>query len=130
MTGNNVLLDTNIISAWLKGDNGIADKIDRKNGVFIPTIVVGEMHYGAQYSTNVKKNIKNIQKVVTHYEVLYVDTDTTSVYGKIKAELRKKGRPIPENDIWIAAIAMQHGLILITRDNHFSEVEGLSVEKW
>lgn len=130
MTGNSVLLDTNIISAWLKGDNGIADKIDRKKDVFIPTIVVGEMHYGAQYSTDVKKNIKNIEKVVTHYEVLYVDTDTASVYGKIKAGLRKKGRPIPENDIWIASIAMQHGLTLITRDSHFNEVGGLSIEKW
>jgi|SRR5690606_4017694 len=130
MTGSNVLLDTNIISAWLKGDSSIADNIDLNNGVFIPAIVVGEMYYGAQYSTNVKKNIKNIQKVITHYEVLYVDTDTALIYGKIKAELRRKGRPIPENDIWIAAISIQYNLILITRDGHFNEVEGLLIEKW
>jgi len=130
MTGNSVLLDTNIISAWLKGDKAIADFIDSRKRIFIPVIVIGEMHYGAQYSTDVKKNSNNIQKVTNHYEILYVDHYTALVYGEIKAELRKKGRPIPENDIWISAIAKQHNLTLITRDAHFSEVVGLPIEKW
>ncbi len=51
-------------------------------------------------------------------------------YGEIKDRLRKKGRPIPENDIWIAAIAFQHDLILISRDEHFREVEDLKLEEW
>lgn len=130
MTGNSVLLDTNIISAWLKGDKTIADFIDSQKRIFIPVIVIGEMHYGAQYSTDVKKNSDNIQKVTNHYEILYVDHHTALVYGEIKAALRKKGRPIPENDIWIAAIAKLHNLTLITRDAHFNEVAGLPIEKW
>jgi len=130
MIGNNVLLDTNIISAWLKGEKSIADLIDDQEHIFIPVIVIGEMHYGAQYSTNVEKNRINIQKVINHYEVLYVDQDTALVYGVIKAELRKKGCPIPENDIWIAAIAKQHDLTLITRDAHFKNVTGLQIENW
>lgn len=130
MTGSSVLLDTNIISAWLKGERSIADHIDSREKVYIPIIVVGEMHYGAQYSTDIKKNSKNIQKVTDRYEVLYVDNETALSYGVVKAELRKKGRPIPENDIWIAAIAKQHKLTLVTRDAHFGEVQGLGIEKW
>lgn len=130
MTGSNVLLDTNIISAWLKGEAAIADKIDESAQVYIPVIAVGELYYGAQYSTHIKKNISNINKVITRYNVLYINEDTASVYGVIKAGLRKKGKPVPENDIWIAAIARQHELILITRDKHFKEIEQLDIASW
>jgi tRNA(fMet)-specific endonuclease VapC len=58
-------------------------------------------------------------------------SDTTSMlYGEIKTELKKKGKPIPENDIWIAALAKEHDLVLVTRDKHFEEIEDLKVEKW
>lgn len=130
MTGNNVLLDTNIVSAWLKGDADIADKIDNSVFVAIPVIVIGELNYGAQYSTNVERNLDNINKVTNNYDVLNVTTETTSQYGIIKAQLRKKGKPIPENDIWIAAIAQQHNLVLVTRDKHFSEIDGLDIVPW
>jgi len=130
MTGNNILLDTNIVSAWLKGETVIADKMDASRKVYIPVIVIGEMHYGAQYSMDVQKNIDNIKKVASRYEILLVNNDTAVLYGLIKALLRKKGSPIPENDIWIAATAKQHSLTLITRDKHFNEIEGLAVEKW
>jgi tRNA(fMet)-specific endonuclease VapC len=61
---------------------------------------------------------------------LHIDENTAKFYGSIKAALRKKGKPIPENDIWIAAIAQQYDLILITRDNHFSEIDNLNTELW
>ena len=59
-----------------------------------------------------------------------MDELTTLAYGTIKAALRKKGKPIPENDIWIAAIASQHNLTIVTRDKHFKEVDGLKIKKW
>jgi len=62
--------------------------------------------------------------------VLTCDMDTAKKYGIIKSVLRMKGRPIPENDIWIAAITLQHNLILATRDPHFDEIENLNVEFW
>jgi tRNA(fMet)-specific endonuclease VapC len=130
MIGNNVLLDTNIISAWLKGESAIADKIDNSAETYIPVIVVGELYYGAQYSTNVQKNTSNILKVTARYSVLHIDENTASFYGTIKAGLRKKGKPIPENDIWIAAIAQQNELVLITRDKHFAEIDNLNTELW
>ena len=130
MTGNNILLDTNIISAWLKGESGIADKLDETEGVYIPAIVAGELHYGAQYSTHVERNIQSINRVIARYEVLQVGVATAAVYGTLKAALKKKGKPIPENDIWIAAIATQYSLPLITRDKHFNEIDGLTVITW
>lgn len=81
-------------------------------------------------SQHIEKNIQNIEKLIARYPVLKVDEKTAKEYGIIKAELRKKGKPIPENDIWIAALAKQHNLILITRDNHFDEIGSISKEKW
>ena len=62
--------------------------------------------------------------------VLACDAETAQHYGQIKNRLRAKGRPLPENDIWIAALALQHGLILVSRDAHFNEIAGLSVVAW
>lgn len=62
--------------------------------------------------------------------MLDCDTSTASQYGRIKNQLREKGRPIPESDIWVSALAQQHGLILISRDGHFEEIEDLRVESW
>jgi tRNA(fMet)-specific endonuclease VapC len=130
MTGNKFLLDTNIIVAWFNGELSIADKIDKAKEVHIPIIVVGELYYGAANSIQIEKNIKNIQNLTNRYHVLQVDIETTKYYGDIKAALRKKGKPIPENDIWIAAIAQQHKLTLVTRDKHFKEIEVISLKTW
>lgn len=130
MTGNKILLDTNIISALLKGDSSIADHIDQAEDTYIPSIVIGELYYGAEYSTQVERNISNIIKLKNRYPVLSVDAGTARVFGIIKAHLRKKGTPIPENDIWIASICQQHQLTLITRDGHFNEIADLDVVKW
>jgi tRNA(fMet)-specific endonuclease VapC len=88
MTGSKFLLDTNIIIAWLKGEAGIADKIDKAKEIYLPIIVIGELYYGALYSTHVQKNIKNIKTITNHYNVLSIDEATTVLYGTIKAALR------------------------------------------
>ena len=130
MIGNKFLLDTNIIVAWLKGDTTIAGKIDKAKEIHIPVIVLGELYYGALYSTQVEKNIQQIKNIIVIYNILMIDEETTIAYGNIKAALRKKGKPIPENDIWIAALAMRYELILITRDKHFKEIESIKVKSW
>jgi tRNA(fMet)-specific endonuclease VapC len=83
MIGNNFLLDTNIITAWLKGEASVADKIDKAKGIHIPVIVLGELYYGALYSTQVEKNIKAIKSITSHYNVLQIDEETTIAYGTI-----------------------------------------------
>ena len=69
------------------------------------------MYYGARFSTKIEYNLKNISKVTSNCTTLLVDELTCIFYSSIKVSLRKKGKPIPENDIWIAAIALQHNLI-------------------
>lgn len=130
MIGNSFLLDTNIIIALLKGEAIIAEKIDKAQVVLIPVIVIGELYYGALYSSNIKKNIKDIQSLASRYNVLYVDEASARSYGNIKASLRKRGTPIPENDIWIAALAQCHELTIISRDKHFKEIESINIENW
>lgn len=130
MIGSKFLLDTNIIIAWLRGETSIADKIDKAKEIHIPIVVVGELYYGALYSTKVEKNILEIKSITSNYNVLKIDEETTITYGNIKAALRKKGKPIPENDIWIAAIAKRYGLVVVTRDMHFKEIERLNVKTW
>ena len=93
------MLDTNIISGWLKGEAAIADKIDKAEVVYIPIIVIGELYYGASFSTQVAKNVSNIKALTDRYPLLSLDEQTTIEYGNIKSTLRKKGKPIPENDI-------------------------------
>ena len=130
MIGNKFLLDTNIITAWLKGETSVADKIDKAKEIHIPIIVLGELYYGALYSTQVAKNIREIKSITNNYNVLKVDEETTIAYGNIKAALRKKGKPIPENDIWIAAIAKRYELVVVTRDKHFKEIESIDIKSW
>jgi tRNA(fMet)-specific endonuclease VapC len=130
MTGNSVLLDTNIISGLIKGDLSIADKLDQSENACIPVIAIGELYYGAEYSAHITKNLNNVRKIIEQYTILFIDNSTAAVYGAIKGELRRRGTPIPENDIWIAAIAKQHQLNLVTRDKHFSHVENLAILNW
>lgn len=130
MSGGKFLLDTNIITAWMKGEKEIADNIEKSSNVYIPIIVLGELYYGAAYSTKVQKNTTVIRKLSNRYKILLIDEEATIEYGKIKAALRAQGSPIPENDIWIAATALRHSLTLVTRDKHFNEVRKLKLKSW
>ena len=77
-----------------------------------------------------EENRKKIDALALSSSIVECAVDTARLYGKIKSLLRSKGSPIPENDIWIAALAQQHKLILVTRDNHFNNIEALLVENW
>jgi tRNA(fMet)-specific endonuclease VapC len=130
MTGSSYLLDTNIITAWLKKDAAVAVNINSAEEVFVPIIAIGEMYYGAQFSTKIIQNIHNISTVLSNYQALYIDEEVCKTFGAIKSSLRRKGKPIPENDIWIAAIAARHELIVATRDQHFGFIDEVTVENW
>jgi tRNA(fMet)-specific endonuclease VapC len=98
--------------------------------IFIPSIVIGELFYGVEQSSKRNENRARIDLLVKIFDVLECDTDTARLYGKIKSELKGNGTPIPENDIWIAAQARQHDLVLVTRDKHFDGITGLTLERW
>ena len=129
MTGDRFLLDTNIVTAYFNQDPGVLQRLQGIS-LYVPSIVLGELFYGAIKSQNSQKNIKRVRDFAALSTILACDAATAEVYGLIKQRLEIKGRPIPENDIWIAAIARQHGLTLITRDEHFQHVENLPTEKW
>jgi tRNA(fMet)-specific endonuclease VapC len=124
------LLDTSIIIALFADDTTAKENLVQADEVFVPSIAIGELCYGARKSARPDENLARIDEFVTNSVVLGCDTETARGYGEIKNTLRIKGHPIPENDIWIAAIALQHDLTLVGRDIHFSEIENLKVATW
>jgi len=124
------LLDTNIVIALFNNDSVVLQKLSAASQTFIPSIVLGELYYGANKSAHSKSNIAHLDNFALKSAVLACDTDTARHYGRIKDHLRAKGTPIPENDIWIAALAKQYHLTLITRDQHFRGIKDIKVEQW
>ena len=123
------LLDTNIAIAFLTADETL-QRPDTSSELYISTIAIGELFYGALNSTKVDENIQRLVELFRDAVSVPCDDGTARMYGEIKLSLRKKGRPIPDNDIWIAASAMQHSLNLVTRDEHFHNVDRLNVVRW
>lgn len=124
------LLDTNIIIALFASDVAVQQHLVDAEEVFVPCIVLGELYYGARKSTRVEANVARLNEFSASTVVLACDSITAQHYGDIKNHLRAKGRPLPENDIWIAAIAKQYTLSLVSRDEHFSHVDDLLVNVW
>jgi len=122
------LLDTNIIIALFANEIKTVNRLKEIENVFTPSIVLGELYFGASKSKNAKENIERIKIFAGNTSILSCDSDTALNYGKIKNQLKIKGKPIPENDIWIAAIAKQYDLVIITRDEHFKLVDEITLE--
>lgn len=124
------LLDTNAVIALLADDTALIAKIDAAEAVFTSITVLGELYFGAAKSGRVEKNLAVVDHFAQTCPILLCSGSTARTYGLIKAALKSKGRPLPENDIWIAAVARENSLILVTRDGHFQEIDGLSLEGW
>jgi tRNA(fMet)-specific endonuclease VapC len=126
-----VLLDTNIVIAIFAEELPVLERIAAAEEVFVPAVALGELYYGARKSERAETNIARIDEFAAAAAILGCDALTAQQYGRIKNDLRAKGRPIPENDIWIGAVGMQHDLTVATRDHdHFSQIPGLTVEVW
>ena len=123
-------LDTNIVVARFADDENVIAKSREANAIFVPSLVLGELYFGAQKSGRVEANMRRVDDLAASEAILDCDAQTARFYAIIKNELRPKGKPIPENDMWIAAVALRHDLTLITRDAHFGNVEGLRTERW
>jgi tRNA(fMet)-specific endonuclease VapC len=124
------LLDSNIVIAALSSDADVLKRIDDADECFVSAIVLGEMLYGALNSANTPTNLDRLEAFIAGAGFLSCDDRTARLYGEIKTSLREKGKPIPDNDIWIAASAQQHSLTLVTRDVHFDEVDELHRVYW
>ena len=125
-----VLLDTNIVVAHFRNEASVSFKLDQQEVRYLPLIVLAELYYGAYKSHFPEKTLAGIRGFLNHVTILLPKEPTADYYGRIKANLDKTGTPIPQNDIWIAALAMEHNLPLATRDAHFSQVAGLTILSW
>jgi tRNA(fMet)-specific endonuclease VapC len=130
MTGSNALLDTSIVIEVFNGNRKIANKVNDLNGFCICSVVLGELYIGINKVANKAKHLKMLDDFLELCTVLDVDGDTAEHYGAIMAALHKKGKPIPTNDVWIAAVAKQHKCRVVTKDKHFDEIAGVKVLNW
>ena len=128
-TTESVLLDTSIIVAHFRRESGLAERLKAAT-LYVPLPVLGELYYGAFKSEHTAKTLKQLQEFLRVCAVLPPDDRTAEHYGRIKADLEQVGFRIPENDLWIAAIAQEHQMALVTRDQHFSRITALRILVW
>ncbi|MBQ9623162.1 MAG: type II toxin-antitoxin system VapC family toxin [Treponema sp.] len=126
---NGKLIDTNVIIRFFKGETEFFSLFDDMEQLYVSSVSVGELMYGAELSKKSDFNRQNYFCFCEQMKVLQPDLEVAKMYGKIKSNLKAKGRPIPENDIWIAATALAADLELVTADTDFENISGLCVVK-
>lgn len=125
-----MILDTNGLSAIADGDPGVAPILQQAAEIALPVIALGEYRYGIRQSRHRARYERWLKEALATCRLLPVDESTAGVYADIRHELKRAGRPIPGNDLWIAALARQHSLPLLSRDQHFDLVTGLTRIGW
>jgi tRNA(fMet)-specific endonuclease VapC len=122
-----VLLDTNAYVAFKGGDPDTVDALRLAEAIHLSSVVLGELLAGFAVGSREAQNRRELAAFLDspRVDILPITTDTAAFYATVFALLRRKGRPVPTNDLWIAATALEHGLALVTHDAHFREIEGL-----
>jgi tRNA(fMet)-specific endonuclease VapC len=125
-----VLLDTSAYAALLRGHQLVLEVLRRAEIVAVPAVVLGELHSGFRAGNRWAENTAQLAQFLSKpsVRVLNVTEETALRYAEVDVYLRKKGRPIPRNDVWIAAVALEHGLQLLTLDVHFREIPLLLIQ--
>ena len=125
-----MILDTNALSAWCDDDQALLAVLPSDRPLFLPVIVLGEYRFGIKAARDRKVREKWLNDVEAAVTVLGADGTTAHHYADVREELRQAKTPIPENDVWIAALARQHALPLLSRDAHFDCVAGVRRIGW
>jgi len=127
-----IAIDTNAYTAFLSGESSVRDKLIYATDILLPTIVLGELYYGFYKGTRLRDNLVFLTRFMHDKRVVLgeIDENVARTYGEIQAKLRKVGKPIPSNDMWIAATCIELGYTLVAKDKHYDEVEGLKLEKF
>ena len=125
------LLDSSVFIRSLRGDAAFASRIAHLAKVYVSSIVLGELYFGAYGSpTRVDAAIADVEKIEQTVASLSPDSATARLYAQLKHDLKARGLSMPDNDLWIAATAMQYDVTLVARDAHFNWISGLRVEQW
>jgi tRNA(fMet)-specific endonuclease VapC len=122
-----VILDTNALSAVAEGNLNVREKIADADGPYLPVIVIGEYRFGLLSSRERSRRLPWLQELLRHWTVLDVTRDTAVEYSELRQWIATHSRPIPVNDVWIAALARQHGLPVLTNDTDFTGIPGVEV---
>jgi tRNA(fMet)-specific endonuclease VapC len=125
-----ILVDSSVVIPHLRGQLDLAAKAPPTEQLFLSLIALGELYKGLAKSTQPERTRLQVEKMLLIVAVLNPDLATAGRYGEIAGALDKQGTPIPQNDIWIAATAMECDMPLATRDAHFEQVPGLQVLRW
>jgi len=122
-----VALDTNRLTDLFQGDAELADRLGECDEVWLPLVVLAEIKAGFYGGAQQHRNEKLLQTFLAKptVGVLLPERETAEHYARLFVQLKRAGTPIPDNDLWIAALALQHDLQLITRDHHFERVPQL-----
>ncbi len=122
-----ILLDTNAYVHFKQNKKDVVDTIISASTILFSPVVLGELMFGFRNGTKFNKNMNDLSKFLEHecVELVQIGDITSDRYSRIANRLKRKGTPIPTNDIWIAAQTMEHGAELITADRHFEKIEGL-----
>ena len=123
----NVALDTSAVSRFMQGEGSSVQIVRTAIRLYLPLFVLAELRAGFAAGNRQSSNAANLQRLIntSRVEVLLPDEGTAYHYAELFVQLRRQGTPIPTNDLWIAALALQHGLILCTADRHFRHVAQL-----
>jgi predicted nucleic acid-binding protein len=122
-----VILDTNALSAAADGNPTVREKIADAPGPYLPVIVIGEYRFGLLSSRERSRRLPWLEGLLRCWTILDVTQDTAAQYSEVRQWIKMHSRPIPVNDIWIAALARQHALPVLTNDPHFDDIPGVEV---
>ena len=118
-----MILDTNALSAWAQGDAGVKTPLRSAERLVIPSVVLGEYYFGIRQSRHRLRYQDWLSRFLPLTEIATITSATADAYADIRLELKQRGSPIPPNDAWIAALARQHALPVLSNDGHFDAVD-------
>jgi len=126
-----ILIDTNAYAAFKKNETGAVDVFKIVEYIGVNIVVLGELLSGFKGGTKEVKNRKELEQFLDSPRVnlIQLDEETAEFYARVYWDLKRKGKPVPTNDLWVAASAMRHGLALFTYDEHFDSIDGLILHK-
>ncbi len=129
MTGD-LVLDSSVVIAALRRVPGIEEKLDQAERLWLPLVALGELELGVELASNSGAQRAAVDAFLSAVALLPLTAATTRHYARLRGALARAGTAIPENDLWIASVALEHGWPLATRDAHFARVPGLTVLDW
>lgn len=120
-----MILDTNALSAWAEGLARVAIPLRSADRLVVPSVVLGEYYFGIRQSRHRNRYQEWLRRYLPLAEVATINSTTADVYADIRLQLKRAGKPIPSNDAWVAALARQHALAVLSNDAHFDLVDGV-----